>query len=116
MAITIRLPKAGRAIVTHLEKNKKFYITLGYSLAASILLDPSSAFADINAGGQRIHAKLCTIGKWVIVVKGSIDTIQSILNGDFAAAKQHFWAYLMSFAVLLGLPWILDQVEGVFKE
>jgi len=114
MVIVFRLSKTGR-LIKHLERNKKIYVAVGYAVAASILLDPGTAFADINASGHKIHAKLCAIGKWVIVVKGSIDTIQSILNGDFAAAKQHFWSYLMCFAVLLGLPWVLDQVEGVFN-
>jgi len=111
-----RLGKTGQLIKQHLERNKKIYVTIGYAVAASVILDPSAAFANIDTGGHRIHAKLCTIGKWVIVIKGSIDTIQSILNGDFSAAKQHFWSYLMCFSVLLGLPWILDQIEGVFKE
>ena len=115
MVIVFRLGKTGR-LIKHLERNKKIYVTVGYAVAASILLDPSTAFADINSGGRAIHTKLCSVGKWVIVVKGTIDTIQSVMNGDFQTAKKMFFSYLLCFAVMLGLPWSLDQVEGVFKQ
>jgi len=115
MVIVFRPGKTGR-LIKHLEKNKKIYVTVGYAVAASILFDPSTAFADINSGGKAIHAKLCSVGKWVIVVKGTIDTIQSVMNGDFQTAKKMFFSYLLCFAVMLGLPWSLDQVEGVFKQ
>ena len=115
MVICIKLGKFGR-VAKHLERNKKIYVTVGCAVATSVLFDPGTALADINSGGRAIHAKLCSVGKWVIVVKGTIDTIQSVMNGDFQTAKKMFFSYLLCFAVMLGLPWSLDQVEGVFKQ
>ena len=86
-------------------------------VAAAVLLVPAAveAFTGIDAGGRRLHAKIVNIGKWVIVVKGSIDCIQSVLNGDFQRAKQQFFGYLLCFGIMLALPWGLEQVEALFE-
>lgn len=110
-----KLSVLAKKAVAHVENNKKTYLGLGYCLAVAILLDPSEAFAGIDDGGRRIHTKIVSVGKWVIVIKGSIDVIQSVLNGDFQTAKKSFFSYLLCFAVMLALPWSLDEIEGVFK-
>lgn len=108
----------GKKVLAHLERNKSFYtgvcFSLGYALVASILLDPSVAFADIDSGGARIHKKVVGIGKWVIVIKGTIETIKSVLDGDYLTAKTQFFQYLFCFAIMLALPWCLTEIEGVF--
>jgi len=131
MVIKAKLLKAGHSIInhlantftshlakplaSHLESNKKLYLGLGFSLATSLLIDPSIAWADIDSSGRKLHIKLVSVGKWVIIVKGTIDAIQSVLNGDMQGAKKTFISYLLCFAIMLGLPWCLDEIEGVFK-
>ena len=99
----------------HLETNKYVYLNVGISLALALLFSPTEAFAGIEDGGRRIHAKIVSVGKWVIIIKGSIDVISSILNGDIGTAKKAFFSYLLAFAVMLAFPWALDEVEGVFR-
>ena len=115
MKLVIKGINISRKIKTHITRNKNFYLNLTFAVAGAIVLDPSIAFAGIEDGGARIHSKLVSVGKWVIIIKGSIDTIQSVLNGDFEVAKKSFFSYLLCFAVLLALPWSLNEVEGVFK-
>jgi len=116
MGIKSKLFTAVHSIGNHLERNKKLYLGIGYSLVVTILIDPSEAFASVDESGRRFHMKVVSIGKWVIIIKGSIDAIQSVLNGDMQAAKKTFLSYLMCFAIMLGLPWCLDEIEGVFKD
>ena len=73
------------------------------------------AVTGIEAGGRRIHGTIVGVGKWVIIIKGSIDCIQSVLNGDIGKAKQQFFGYLLCFGIMLALPWGLDEVEALFR-
>lgn len=125
MVICARIPKAvcklaakAKPVKNHFVSNKSLYKgagTLAISIIAAQLICPGGAFASIDAGGQKLYSKIVPIGKWVIVIKGCIDTIQAILSGDFGAAKKSFLGYLLCFAVILGLPWSLDQVNEIFK-
>jgi hypothetical protein len=102
---------------------KKIYrnILIGAGVtAAAVLVGPEIAhaadsFTSMEVGARRIHTKVVMVGKWVIIIKGSIDCIQSILNGDVGRAKQQFFGYLLCFGIMLALPWGLDEVEGLFQ-
>jgi len=74
----------------------------------------SDAGKGIESGARRIHGTIILVGKWVIIVKGSIDCIQSVLNGEVARAKQQFFGYLLCFGIMMALPWALNEVEGLF--
>lgn len=95
--------------------NKNFIIRLAVTMAVILIPTIVEASLGIDAGGRRIHATIVGVGKWVIIVKGSIDCIQSVLNGDVARAKQQFFGYLLCFGIMLALPWALDEVEGLFQ-
>ena len=84
-------------------------------LASPELAQAADSFTGMEAGARRIYAKVVVVGKWVIIIKGSIDCIQSILNGDVSRAKQQFFSYLLCFGIMLALPWGLDEVEGLFQ-
>jgi hypothetical protein len=95
--------------------HKDLLIQVG--VASAILLAPTvvEAFTGIDAGARRLHAKVVNIGKWIIIIKGSVDCIQSVLNGDIQRAKQQFFGYLLCFGIMLALPWGLEEVEALFK-
>ena len=76
---------------------------------------PAEAALGIESGAMRIYSSIVSLGKWVIIIKGTIDCIQSVLGGDFASAKRQFFGYIMCFAIMLGLPWAMNEVEAMFK-
>lgn len=94
----------------------KNVVIQGLAIAAlTILFEPAIALASLDDGGMRIFNKLAGVGKWAIAIKGSIDVIQSALNGDYQAAKTQFLGYLLCFALLLAIPLGLNEVESAFK-
>jgi hypothetical protein len=79
----------------------------------------STAFAagtGIDVGAYQIYKKLLLIGKWIIIVKGGIDTINAMVQGDHPAAKRGFLTYLVVYLILNGLPWAMGEIDTLFKE
>lgn len=91
--------------------NWRVLLTLTMPLLPSVV----EAATGIDARGAQIHMKLVGIGKWIIVGKGTVDIIQNVLNGDTDTAKSKFMGYLLMFALLLALPWGLNEVEALFR-
>jgi hypothetical protein len=80
---------------------------------------PDVSFASgtgIDVGANRIYKKLVNVGKWVIIVRGGIDTIKSVSEGDLQAARKSFLGYLITYATLWALPWGMNEVESLFSE
>lgn len=74
-----------------------------------------AASTGIDIGADKIYKKLVNIGKWVIIVKGGIDTIKSVADGDLQGAKKNFLGYGVTYAVLWGLPWMMKEIENIFE-
>jgi hypothetical protein len=77
-----------------------------------------TAFASsgIEIGAEKLYAKLLSVGKWVIIFKGGFDIIKNMASGDFDSAKKGFISYLVVYVFLFGLPWAMNEVDGIFKE
>lgn len=84
-------------------------------VGVTILVPAVAEAAGVGAGGMKIYTTILDIGKWVIIIKGTIDCIQSVLAGDFQSAKKQFFGYIMCFAIMLGLPWAMNEIEAMFK-
>lgn len=98
---------------------KKFFqigIGAAIGIGAGLLLPDVAWAAGIEDGGRRIYSVVVNVGKWVIIVKGTIDCVQSVLQGDFQAAKRQFFGYLLCFGIMLALPWALNEIEAVFRQ
>lgn len=78
--------------------------------------DIASASSSIDAGAQVLYSKLLLVGKWIIIIKGAIDTVNSVVQGDLGGAKRNFLGYLIVYLVLNALPWAMNEVDNVFKE
>lgn len=76
----------------------------------------SHAATGIDAVADKLYKKLLNVGKWIIIMKGGIDTIQSAIQGDVQSAKKNFLGYLLVYVVLWALPWGLKQVDVVFAD
>ncbi|OMF54661.1 hypothetical protein BK138_16000 [Paenibacillus rhizosphaerae] len=90
-------------------------VTLVLLIGMPDVLHAASA-TGIDVAAEKIYKKLMNIGKWVIVIKGGIDTIQSAVQGDLQSAKKNFLGYLMVYVVLWALPWGLKQVDILFSD
>lgn len=78
--------------------------------------DVTFAASSIDTAANAIYRKLLNIGKWVIIIKGGIDTIQNAVQGDLQSAKKNFLGYLLVYVVLWALPWGLKQVDILFSD
>lgn len=90
-------------------------ITLVLTLALPQLTHAAGA-TGIDAAATKLYRKLLNVGKWVIIVKGGIDTIQSVVQGDMHHAKKNFLGYVLVYTILLALPWGLNQVDSMFAD
>lgn len=70
----------------------------------------------IDAGANKIYRKLLNVGKWVIIIKGGIETIKNVSEGDFGTAKKNFLGYMITYAILWALPWGMKQIDELFSE
>ena len=89
-------------------------LTFIFLLAGS--LNHAMASSGIDAGASNIYYRVVTIGKWVIIIKGALDTISNATQGDLQSAKKNFLGYMMVYAILLALPWGMDQVDELFRD
>lgn len=72
--------------------------------------------SSIDAAAAKIYEKLLVVGKWIIIIKGGIDTINNVVQGDVSGAKKNFLGYLIVYLILNGLPWAMDEVDKVFNQ
>lgn len=105
-------------MANHVRKYGAVYLQVILVTLVMMFVAPHSVFAagsGLDEKGMTIYRKIIGLGKWVIIIKGGIDLIQTVSAGDFQTAKQHFMAYLLIYAALLALPWGLDQVDTAFS-
>lgn len=114
------------AKVKEIRKGKIYKILLVSGLTAIVLLSGDLVSAQevvtavagdeaIEKGANLIYGKLLLVGKWIIIVKGGVATINNMLQEDYGAAKRGFLTYLVVYVILHGLPWSLAQVDTVFR-
>ncbi|NOU98414.1 hypothetical protein [Paenibacillus planticolens] len=105
------------AFLAHLDRNKIKYRVIGTAIILFLgFADAAFASTGIDVGAKRLYVRLIGVGKWVIIVKGGIDTIKAVAEGDFQAGKKNFLGYVLTYAILWALPWAFDEVEKLFTE
>lgn len=107
-----------RSIIAHFEKHKIKYRIIGTVVVLFLGLSDVTfaASTGIDAGANKIYRKLVNIGKWVIIIKGAIDTLKSVSDGDLPATKKNFLGYGVTYLILLGLPWMMSEIEKLFQD
>ncbi|EHQ92108.1 hypothetical protein [Desulfosporosinus youngiae] len=102
-------------LTSHFRRHKTLCIQVGIT-AVVMFLSPTVALASsVDDGGMKIYWKIVNVGKYVILVKGAVNSIQSVLDGDYEKAKHQFIGYLICFGAMLALPGALNQIEELFK-
>jgi hypothetical protein len=101
----------------HLEKYGTVYKVAGLSIL--VLTVPHFAFASTGGfefGAEKLYKQLLRVGKWIIIFKGGFDILKNMSNGDMDAAKKSFLGYAVTYSFLWGLPYIMDSIDGLFKD
>jgi hypothetical protein len=103
--------------LTLLDKNKGLIVKVCLVTGAMFLGADHFALADTpidEKASELYFGKFIGIAKWIIIGKGGWDTMHKMLQEDFVGAKKCVLQYLIIFAILLGLPSALTQVENLF--
>lgn len=103
-------------VIRFLDENQSIiYGGVGLSLVLVFGID-GTVFAStgIDKAANGIYDKLLNVGKWVIVIKGGIETIKSVSSSDLQGAQKNFLQYLLIYGLLWALPWAMTEVEKMF--
>jgi hypothetical protein len=119
MSISAFLRREEEPFSTKVERHFRKYGTVYKVAGVTVILlagFDGSVFASsgIDAEARKLYIELVKIGKWVIIFKGAIDIIKSLGDGDNAAAKKTFITSLLTFLILLGLPYGMDKINEIF--
>lgn len=117
-AVIVELEQIRGALIQAITKKETIIKVAGITLflLVGIPCVTHAAGTGIDVAAEKIYRKLMNVGKWVIVIKGGIDTIQSAVNGDLQASKKNFLGYLFVYIILWALPWGLKQVDVMFAD
>lgn len=78
-------------------------------------MDVSAAGMGIDEKAKQLFDKFLWIAKWVIALKGGVDTLNKALKEDFEGAKRSAIQYLLVYGIIIALPIGLDFVETFFE-
>jgi hypothetical protein len=110
--------KSFNRLKTHIKNNKTIYQVAGLTITVFLVGENISFAAEsgIDRGMKKLFYKIVDLGKWIIIIKGAIEIIRSIGDGDLKSGQKVFLTYLLMYLLLLGLPWGFDQVDQLFLE
>jgi hypothetical protein len=74
------------------------------------------AASAIEPEARKLYRELVNVGKWIIIFKGAIDILRALGDGDTGSAKKTFISSVLTFLILLGLPFGLDKVTAIFEK
>lgn len=115
--VVIDLDHIRNEITRALMKKETIIKIAGITILMLVALPGTShAATGIDVVADKLYKKLLNVGKWIIILKGGIDTIQNAVQGDLQASKKNFLGYLLVYVVLWGLPWGLKQVDTLFAD
>jgi hypothetical protein len=106
------------SLLAHLDRHKIKYRVIGTAIILFLgITDVSfAAGTGIDVQAKKLYVRLVGVGKWIIIIKGGIDTIKAVVDGDFPATKTKFLGYVLTYAILWALPWAFEEVEKLFME
>jgi hypothetical protein len=110
-------PTEENKLVTHFKKHGQTYIKVA-GLTAIVLTAPhyfAFASSGIDVGAEKLYKQLIGVGKWIIIFQGGFKVIQACGQEDFDKAKKSLIGYVLTYLFLLGLPFIMDEIDTVFS-
>lgn len=100
----------------HFKKYGRVYKVAGVTVILLASGDYALAAGSIDGEARKLYRELVNVGKWIIIFKGAIDILRALGDGDTGAAKKTFISSLLTFLILLGLPFGLDKVTDIFDK
>jgi hypothetical protein len=101
-------------VIIHFKKHWIKYFQGGLLIGYLILIDAPMALgaATIEETSTQFYRKVLGLGRAVILIKGGLEIVQHALAGDFQQTKKTILSYLGMYALLLLLPYGLDQIDA----
>jgi hypothetical protein len=103
-------------IERHFKKYRFVYKVAGVTLILITSGGCALASTGLEAGARTLYYELANIGKWIIIFKGGIDVVKAIGDGDASTIKKAVITSLLSYLLLLGLPYGMDRVGELFDK
>jgi hypothetical protein len=100
----------------HFKKYGFVYKAAGISIILLASGGTALAASAIEPEARKLYRELVNVGKWIIIFKGAIDILRALGDGDTGSAKKTFISSVLTFLILLGLPFGLDKVTAIFEK
>jgi hypothetical protein len=100
----------------HFKKYGMVYKVAGVTLIILASGGTALAASAIEPEARKLYRELVNVGKWIIIFKGAIDILRALGDGDTGSAKKTFISSVLTFLILLGLPFGLDKVTAIFEK
>ncbi|MBC5996459.1 hypothetical protein EAI30_16530 [Romboutsia ilealis] len=106
------------AVIGHIERNKRKYMTLVLIIALTVDLSTVTSFAmdttAIDKAGMQILELIRKVGYWIGIILCSKDVIKHCMRGHLDSVGSIVAMYGLGFGVLYFLPWLFDLIKGLF--
>jgi hypothetical protein len=100
----------------HFKKYEFVYKAAGVTIILLTSGGSALAASAIEPEARKLYRELVNVGKWIIIFKGAIDILRALGDGDTGSAKKTFISSVLTFLILLGLPFGLDKVTAIFEK
>lgn len=80
----------------------------------NVVLARSADFSALDEGGNKILDIVQKIGYWIILIKCIADLIKHGLQGNLHQIGKTIMTYILLYASLFFVPFILKMIEGLF--
>jgi hypothetical protein len=100
----------------HFKKYGFVYKAAGVTIILLASGGTALAASAIEPEARKLYRELVNVGKWIIIFKGAIDILRALGDGDTGSAKKTFISSVLTFLILLGLPFGLDKVTAIFEK
>jgi hypothetical protein len=109
-------------------RNKKTTRMVALVIAAAIMVVVSSDFSyavevasNAPAGperlgqlGVRFWSYVKVIARWACIISGGLEVLRNLNSGDVKGVWKVAFKYVVAYAVVVGLPWIFNEVDMIF--
>lgn len=103
--------------LSKISKNKKLWNTLVYVIAILLSVTGITYAAPGSAGivaiGNKAYSILLDVAAWYAIIGCGIDLLKCGLNGTTGNVGKILINYLMIYASIAMLPWLIDTIKGV---